>query len=139
MIAKEEKRKRLRAAAAAALSLPAASCEMELCHWAALNYTLPLITICLSCLSIYFYLFTEPRRRKRPSFQIRAACDRDCSQIAPCARAVPFLSSEPRTTGRSTCCLTRICKAKPVLPLSSPSALLIPPVLAYPAEGIMLS
>jgi len=57
----------------------------------------------------------EPRR-KRPSFQITAACDRDCSQIAPCARGVPFLSSEPRRTGRSTCCLTRICKAKRARP-----------------------
>jgi len=53
---KRKKRKRLRAATAAALNLPAASCEMELCDWAALNYTFPLITICLSGLFIYFLL-----------------------------------------------------------------------------------
>ena len=29
---------------------------MELCDWAALNYTFPLITICLSGLFIYFLL-----------------------------------------------------------------------------------
>ena len=103
---------------------------MELCDWAALNYASLLSpSVCPAFSFIFYYLFTEPRR-KRPSFQIRAACDRDCSQIAPWARAVQFLSSEPRRTGRSTCCLTRICKAKPLHPHLPLPALLLPPARA---------
>ena len=80
---------------------------------------------------LFFTIFSRSRGGSDQVFKSGPhVTDRDCSQIAPWARAVQFLSSEPRRTGRSTCCLTRICKAKPLHPHLPLPALLIPPARA---------